>query len=349
MYKVISKDTLLEARKNVTEKVEYIAPTGEIKTVEKRIVNGEMEVFELAKPIGEMLTTPAGLEDLVRKTVIDIEAGREQIPLLYKPIYRTIEDRNFSKHVEIAPLQRAQIVFLKHLEGEEVKFGSRFIGEKETVPIETYAAAIQWTEDMREYDSTWEMTEVNRAIGEAYNALLNHLHLYPIISYNYPAKNKTAAVTSYGSLLENIRATIRQGLIDAAKDKNPDTLRSRRPTILLAHPSRQMDIEEALQRMQIGGTVYPALSQIDTLIFYDGHELVVGDKVYSYPGVDPNKAYLIDRGAGRYFVELIKHDLRVDAGGADITRLVEDAVVARARRGLYAAPEAAVQELTLPS
>lgn len=98
--------------------------------------------------------------------------------------------------------------------------------------------------------------------------------------------------------------------------------------------------------MQIGGTVYPAISQIDTLIFYDGWSIAVGDKTYEYPGVDPGKAYLIE--GQKYFRELIKHDLRVDAAGADLTRLVEQQIVARARRGVVASPANAVEELTLP-
>ena len=63
--------------------------------------------------------------------------------------------------------------------------------------------------------------------------------------------------------------------------------------------------------------------------------------------MDPGKAYLIE--GKKYFRELVKHDLRVDASGGDITRLVEDAIVGRARRGVIASPANAVQEITLPA
>ncbi|AYO30810.1 hypothetical protein D2962_09480 [Biomaibacter acetigenes] len=346
--KIISIETLKEERrkKTIEEKVPYFI-NGEMKTVTKKMVNGEMEVLEFSKPVGEMLTTPAGLDSIVQKTVIDLELGREAVPLLYGPIYRRMEDPNFSEYVDIAPFTYAQVVFLEHMELEEVKFGSRKVGLKDTVPIITYAAGLQWTEDMIEYDKTWQITEANRAMGEAYNALLNHIHLYPILSYNYPAKNKTAADTTGATLLEKLRNTIKAGLIHASQDKNTDTGAPRRPTVLFAHSSRRWDIEECLQRMQIGGTVYPAISQIDTLIFYDGWSTVVGEKSYEYPGVDSGKAYLIE--PQKYFRELVKHDLRIDAGGADITRLVEDAIVGRARRGVVASPANSVEELTLPS
>lgn len=348
MYKVVSLETLREARRkqNVEERVPYIAPGGKLEYVTKRIVAGEMEVLELDRPIGEMITTASGLTTLVQKVVLDLELGREQVPLLYQPIYRTVTNRNFTRHVDIRPFVGARVVFLEHLEGEEVKFGDMYVGQTSTVPIVTYAAGFEWTEDVEEYSEDWSITELSRAMGEAYNALLNHLHLGPIITYNYPAKNKTDAVTSHGTLIENIRATIKQGLIDAAQDEDPETRMRRRPTVLLAHSSRQWDIEEALQRMQIGGTIYPAISQINTLIFYDGYTVTVGEKTYTYPGVDPNKAYLID--PSKYFVELVKHDLMVDAGAADIKRLIRGAIVGRARRGVVASPEKAVQEITLP-
>lgn len=347
-YKVVSLETLREERRKQTieEKVPYIAPGGKMEHATKRIVAGEMDVLELDRPIGEMITTASGLASVVQKVVLDLELGREQVPLLYTPIYRRVENRNFTQHVDIRPFVGARVVFLEHLEGEEVKFGDMYVGQTSTVPIITYAAGFEWTEDVVEYSQDWTMTELSRAMGEAYNALLNHLHLGPIITYNYPAKNKTAAVTTHGTLIENIRATIKQGLIDAAKDEDHETRMRRRPTILLAHSSRQWDIEEALQRLQIGGTVYPAISQINTLIFYDGYTVTVGEKTYTYPGVDPNKAYLID--PSRYFVELVKHDLIVDAAGADLKRLIQGAIVGRARRGVVASPEKAVQEITLP-
>lgn len=346
--KIISVETLKEQRRKQTveEKIPYVSPKGEIKTVTKKIVNGEMEILDLDKPIGEMIVTPAGLDNLVQKSVIDLELGREAVPLLYGPIYRRVEDPNFTQNVDVTPFTNAQVVFLEHLELEEVKFGARRIGMKDTIPIITYAAAMQWTEDMVLYDKTWEVAEANRAIGEAYNALLNHIHLYPILSYAYAAKNKTAADTTGTTYLEKLRNTIKAGLIHASQDKNTDTGAPRRPTVLLAHSSKRWDLEECLQRLQIGGTVYPAISQIDTMIFYDGWSLLVGEKTYTYAGVDPAKAYLIE--PQKYFRELVKHDLRIDASGADLTRLIENAIVGRARRGVIASPANAVEELTLP-
>lgn len=57
----------------------------------------------------------------------------------------------------------------------------------------------------------------------------------------------------------------------------------------------------------------------------------------------------VEVGIGFIFLrEMVKHDLMVDAGNADLSRLVEELVVARARRGVVASPANAVEEITLP-
>jgi len=46
--------------------------------------------------------------------------------------------------------------------------------------------------------------------------------------------------------------------------------------------------------------------------------------------------------------EFVHHDLRIDIGPPDISRLVEGQQVGRARRGLYADINDSVEEITLP-
>ncbi|WP_217994715.1 hypothetical protein [Alicyclobacillus kakegawensis] len=137
MPKVITLETLREQRRQGTHdiRVPYVSPSGEMKAVQTRIVNGEMEVFQLIRPIGEMITTPAGLDQLVQKTVVDLQLGREQVPLLYQPIYRNITDANLTEFVDISPVVGARVVFLQHMELEEVKFsGPAWWGRRTPCP-----------------------------------------------------------------------------------------------------------------------------------------------------------------------------------------------------------------------
>lgn len=338
--------TKRRAREEITEQIPYKAE-GEIRYVEKKIYAGEMEQLEIDH-VGELLTTPAGLDTLVKKTVLDLEQGREEVQLVYPPLYRRRENRGFTKNVEVGVTSgQARSVFLEHVEGEEVIFGRRVFGAKDTVPIITYTDGFQWTEDLEEYDDTWTAEEANRSIGEAWNALLNHIHLYPIISYAYAAKNKTAGFGGTDPINVRDRQTFKNALEHAAIDKNPDTGRVRNPTVILAASANRFRIQEALQRMQIAGTVLEAIGQqLNTIILYDGYTVTVGAKTYTYAGVPTTKVYLCDPRT--YFHELVKHDLLVDAGDGDLSRLILQQIVARGRRGVYASPAYAVEEVTLP-
>jgi hypothetical protein len=348
--RILDAKTALEERRKqaITDNLTYEL-NGQRKTVTKKMVNGEMELMQINRPLGEMLTSPEGLDGILQKISLDVDFGREQVPLLYTPIYRRLSNPRFPRLVPIAEFSQARAVFLEHLEGEEVKFGSRIMAAGDGVPIVVYAAGFDgYTIETEAFDETWRLDQFNQALGEAYNALLNHIHLDPIINYNYDSKNTTNAVnTTSLTYLEKIRATIRKGLKHAAQDKNSLTGAVRKPTILLANSANQVDITDALSRMVINGTEYAALSQITTLIFYDGWSITVGDKTYTYDGVPNDTVYLID--PTRYFMELIKQDLTIESGSPDITRLTRAPIAAYAMRGVYASPADAVEKVTLPT
>jgi len=307
------------------------------------VVNGEMETLEITKPIGEMITSDQGAEELVSKVVLDVELGREEVPLLYKSLYRTISDRSLPKIIDATFAQRGTVVFTEHMEGEEIKFGALDAKSGPTARLTTYAAGFEYTEDMEEYNEAFNLEMLNRAFGEAYNALLNHIHFSPILDFTYKAANKTAAQTPYNSgsyvLARNTQATLRQALQDARQAGRPGS-------ILLASSANQIQIEDAFQSYVEGATQYNPVSGIDEVIFYDGWDTQVGKKEYSYPGVANKKAYLIRPKRG--LVEFEKHGLLIDAALSDLSRLVESQIVARTRRGVYAAIEDNVQEITLP-
>lgn len=318
---------------------------------------------------GELLTTPPYLQLYVQKTIIDLQVGREDVPLVYQPLYRTMTDAGFPEMVNIAPVvNHASVMFLDHIEGEEVVFGAREMGPGAAVQIYTYTAGFEWTEDMIEFDSTWRATMASEGFGRGYNALLNHIHLGPIIGYNpnglspipwqtggdYPDKNVTdGTAIDFDALgVENpsprtqVRFAIRQGLIDANSDENTDSQLARQPSILLANPVDRWLIEDALGSYVENNTAFPAVTDITTMIFYRGYNLKVGSKSFNYWPVPRGICYLIDPST--YFMELVKHDLRIDAFEGDMSRLIAQQVIARTRRGVFAAPAEAVQKVILP-
>ncbi len=341
--KIISIDALRSERRNAN--VEHPIPfyvNGEECEATKRIVNGEMETLELALPVGEMMTSGSmeQYKELLRKVVLDVEIGKEEVPLLYKPIYDLMQDADMPKVIDAVWALYGTVVFTEHMEGEEVKFGRLAAEFGPMARILTFTAGFEYTKEMKDFNDAFSMEILNRAMGEAYNALLNHIHLNPISSFNYKADNKTAYQgTADEALWIGLWKTLNKALSDSRAKK-------RHGTVLLASSLDGDNLEMAIKGgYQINGTTYPAVSGIESVIYYDGWETKVGRKSYEYPGVTPGKAYLIRPRRG--FKELLKRDLTIEATMPDLSRLVENQIVGYAYRGIYAAVEENVQEILL--
>jgi hypothetical protein len=299
---------------------------------------------ELLKPVSEMITTSQGAMDLLEKVRIDIDVGLADVPLLYQPLYERIDGPFPGGSVQIGGdvLFDANVVFLQKLEGEEVVFGTLArAGAPSFVPIATYAAGFEWTEDMMEFDQSYQVGMNARAFGRSYNYLLNHLHLSPIIAATFSGNNLTAAVSGTGTLVSNTLVGFQNAYKTAAL-----AVPQRVPTVILANEADRFQIEDAL--------LTPVLDSqgnemrrvpVDTIIYYNGATVTNGVTAFTYPGVTAGTCYFI--APRMRMKELVHHDLRVDVGAADISRLVEGQQVGRARRGLYTDLLNSVQKITL--
>lgn len=299
---------------------------------------------EIARPVSEMITTSQGAMDLLEKVRIDIDTGLADVPLLYQPLYERVNGPFPGGAVQIGGdvLFDANVVFQQKFEAEEIVFGTLArAGAPSFVPISTYAAAFEWTEDMIEYDRSYEIGMNARAFGRAYNYLLNHNHLSPIIAYSYAGGNSTAAVTGQGSLVANTLVQFQNAYRTAAM-----AVPQRVPTVILANEADRFQIEDALLTpvLDAQGNLLRRVP-VDTIIYYNGATVSNGVTSYTYPGVTQGTCYFI--APRMRLKELVHHDLRVDVGPADISRLVEGQQVARARRGLYLDIANSVQKITL--
>lgn len=340
--RIISLDTLRAERRNGTyeSKVSYVLD-GQAYEVDKKIVNGEMELPVLSKPIGEMLTlgSMANFKELLGKVALDVELGREKVQVLYKPIYDLISDPTLPELLDSKWALTGAVIFAEHMEGQQVRFGTLQAEQGPVARIITYSAAFEYTKQMVEFNHSFEMDILNQSMGEGYNALLNHIHLSPIISFSYPAANKTSFQGEAGEpRWVSVWKCITEGKKQAATKK-------RQGNILLANSADQMDIEMAIKGFTYSGTTYAPIPGIDTIIYYDGYDVRVGKKEYGYAGVAPGKCFLIRPKRG--FKELLKKDLQIEANKGDLTRLVENQMVGYAFRGLFAAVEENVQEIAI--
>lgn len=304
-------------------------------------------LIDLNEPVSEMITTSQGAMDLLEKVRIDIQVGLADVPLLYQPFYERVNGPFPGGSVQIGGdvLFDANVVFMQKFEAGEIVFGTLArSGAPSFVPINTYAAGFEWTEDMMEYDRSYEIGMNARAFGRAYNYLLNHLHLSPITAYTYTAPNQTAANAAAGEgitphTLRTFQAAYRKGALAATQ---------RIPTWILANEADRFQIEDALLTpvLDVNGNQLRRVP-VEGIVYYNGATVNNGVKSYVYPGVTAGKCYFI---APRLRMrELVHHDLRVDIGPADISRLVEGQQVARTRRGLYLDIANSVEEVTLPT
>jgi len=336
---ILSATRMLRSRNslNFEKRLLYIL-YGKQGFVDAKCVSGEMNTLEFAKPVGEMIGISDVPEEMLEKVTLDAELGKADVPLVYEPIYRTINDPNLPRTLSPEYDLRTVAKFTSHIEGEEIVFGAVTAEVGPTCNIGTYASGIKYTKEMAEFNETWRVEGINKGLGRGYNAIMNHAHLYPILDYAYGGSNQTAYAGD-GDDTETLRIkmTIKDGLIDCATAGRP-------ASILLAPGAKEQQILDALEQMTISGTVYSPISGIDTVIFYDGFSDTVGAEEWEYDGVDSTKAYLV-RPAG--FLSYVKHDLTIEVGEPDLSKLVEAPIVGWSMFGVFAAVGDNVQELAL--
>ena len=307
-------------------------------------VLNDMDYITLKKSVKEMITTAQGQIDLLEKVRVDVDFGLAEIPLLYGPVYDTIPGPFPGGVVQINEYTlQGNVVFFQKYEGGEVQYGTLAKGVPSSVAINTYAAGFEWTEDMLEFDQTWNITLNNRAFGRAYNALLNHLHLSVITAYSYGGGNSTAASAVGTGITEHTLNTFK-----AAYQHAVQAVPQRTPTVILANEADRFQVEDALL-MPVRDAQGNALSRVpvDTIIYYNGETIANGAYSVTYPGVTAGTCYFIY--PKQRFKELVHHDLRIDVGPPDISRLVEGQQVGRARRGMFADLANSVEKITLPT
>lgn len=276
----------------------------------------------------------------------EIDAGRDEEPILYTPIYDVINDPNLPEIVNLYKIGPGGVVFEEVFEGGEVKFVTVGSSE-ETVRIRHYGAGLEYSKDLVVFNRLWDVAIVERQAGIAYNALLNHIHLNPYIAYSYGAANQTAAVSSGATDQEDVLLTIEAGITAAKADtSNP----RRGPYDLLVGSANAFRIEKALQRVAQQGVQLQssAIEQIQNVIVYDGWTGTRGGKSTTYAGVGSTKVYLIDRANKMHDAKsYMKQDLMLDGEDMDASRFMTKRIY-DTYFGVYCNPLRSTEEITLP-
>jgi hypothetical protein len=309
-----------------------------------RVVEGHKDghVFEITN-------TQSQFGDAFSKRLeYEVDAGRDEEPTIYQPIYDQITDANFDEVFDIQTLKNVGVVMTQITEGGEVRFASVGKGNH-TIRILQYAAGLSYTDKLFLYNKTWQLGPIEREVGKATNALHNHAHLSPILTATYGSDNQTAASTVGSTLYEKIANTLDAGITASVTDEtNP----RRGPYVLLCSLSNLTSIERALGRVpQEGFNLRPStMDRIRTIIAYDGWSNTMGEETTTYAGVTANKCYLVHTGHRMFdFQSKVKIPFRRQAQSGDIKRFISQEIVYDSHFGVYAAPTRAVEEITLPT
>lgn len=301
--------------------------------------------------IYEFVGTDTFGPEWTKRQQYEIDAGRDEEPLLYPPLYEITANSGLPKNVDVSTIGPGGVVFEEVFEGGEVKFSTIASGQY-SIAIRHWGTGLEYSKDLVLYNELWNIGIVERQMGVAHNALLNHLHINPIIAYSttpgYPAANKTAANTSGATTTEDWMVTLE----DALKHAKADTTNPRRgPYTLLINASNIFSIEKMLQPAnQIGTSVQAstALSAVRNIIAYDGWTGRRGNKTVTYPGVAAGKAYLISQQyRGQDFRSFEKQALQNEGQQVDISRFLTQTVW-DSYYGVYANPLRSVEEITWP-
>lgn len=339
MVKVIAKDLLQKSK----PKIEFNDDFDIRKHVRKAQVNG--------KSVHEFIGTDDFSSAWYERQRYEVEAGREEEPILYTPFFDTVVDPSLPRNVSIHKMGPMGVVFNEVKEGGEVQFAT-VGGSSYSIPILHYGVGLEYNKDLVIYNETWNVAQVERQAGIAYNALLNHTHLWPIINYSYGADNLTAAVsTGVGSLPEAYVRTLESALTSARTDTtNP----RRGPYGLLVSTSNLFTLERALTGVpQQGYTLQSsAISSVSTIVAYDGWSGVRGFEETEYGGVPANTAFLIDMSAyskANFARSFFKQTLERTMGNPDVSRFILEQIIWDVYFGTYVAPAGFVEKITLPT
>lgn len=276
----------------------------------------------------------------------EVDAGRDEEPILYTPIYNEIRDASLPESIPVYKVGPGGVVLEEINEGGEVKFASVTSSEF-SVLMKHYGVGLEYSKDLVVYNQLWRVPIVERQAGVAFNALLNHIHFNPILTATYGAANQTAGNSSGATTVEDYMLTIEDAIVNSVEDTtNP----RRGPYALLINSNVQFTVEKALSRVAQQGVQLQssAIDQVQSVIAYNGWTGTRGSKSTTYSGVTSGKAYLISlQYRDQDFQSYMKQDLMEHGMQEDVSRFMTQ-VVWDTYFTAYANPTAAVEEITWP-
>lgn len=329
--------------------------TGKIPTARLNGVQLNTITRETKQPgaVAEFIGTDTYAPAFTERRRYEVEAGRDLEPELYPLIYSVTVDESLPKTVDIFSLGPAGVVFEDVKEGGQVKFAS-VNSRTKSVSMVHKAVGLEYTEDIFLYNQSWQLPILERQFGQAHNAMLNGVHMAPILDFSYQSANTTDGTTlttfrATAQLPEKYLRTIEAAITASSTDKtNP----RRGPYALLVSSADVFTAERALGRVPQEGfdRQSSAIGRVQSVVEYDGWTGTRGKKSTTYAGVPSGTAFLIHLGnRDEDFQSFFKHQLREQMDQGELVRFIMARTVYDVRFGVFADPVRSVQKITWPT
>lgn len=298
----------------------------------KRIFDNEKFAQLKNKPAGELHITE--LKELMKQTIIDISSEQAQKPPIYTNIYEEIKDSSFPASLQVKDVIGLQTAFSIVGDGQAVPLADFRVDDMGTVYFKTFATGYSVTEEWVAFNQFWKVEMANKAIAQAYNAILDHIHLSPIIKATYGADKETGKATISGATpLVTVYNSLRNGIKDAMRRR---TARGGilRPSVALCNSSTALDVLSAIKGETEKGKTLGSIGMIENVISYDGWVGEVNGIKYEFGAPADNEVFLIEPKRG--FKALVKKEITkieqkgnvLTLGNLDVVEFFMRAVVA---------------------
>lgn len=356
MFKIVTRESIRSdaLAKKAEQKVKFSAPgaSGEMGFTFDGSGEGKGKYFDQAAldrvktalAAGEMMA-PADLNSFINQVIVDVTEAKNQFPTVYGEIYQTKTDANYPKTLKVKDFIGLKAVFAKVFLGESISMAEFKSGVLEYAEFVTEACGYSVLRDWVLFNELWNITNANEAIGVAYNARMDNMHLAPICAATYSGGTATAKVTTGGTEFENVWLSLRQGIKDALKRKDPISGAILKPTLALCNTATAMDVEAAIKGGLQDGSTLGELGMIQKVVAYDGWSGTVNGVATTYAGPADGVVYLI-RPKSK-FISFVKEGRTKLSQKGNVLTLSEMDVAETFTMTLISDTENSVQEVTV--
>lgn len=247
--------------------------------------------------------------------MIDLIEPQLEVPLVYKQLYRTIENANFPETMLVKDFTDSDFFFTQHYDGEPVLMNDLKRGGGDSVSLQINAGG--WARSKRDeiFGNGYKDQLMRQKAGVGYRHYLNAIYMQPIVSFNGTKAKKTKFDVSCLKDAANLTWFEKNWwIIKAATDQwarlRKEKLWGSVQPVAIMNSVTEIAIKDYAEAIKIADSKrYASLMDLFTsTIIYDGADLMDKDRKVASVGIADNKIILA-APKGNHHIELVRNNL----------------------------------------